>query len=417
MRRLRGPLLGDLLSLYGLQIGNILIPLLTFPVLARSLSPVNWASLLVAQALGVAVATVVDYGHTVTATRRIASGEPPRRTAELVYATKGLLALLCVLTAVVAWWAGWTGGYGATLLLGGLVYGLLQGSLPSWYFQGQNRARVAANVDMGFKLAAGLAMVSAALLWRDPAAVMWSQALGVALTWGLLTARLGRELPPGRARLSLIDVWRDLREGSAVFLFRLLGSSYTSALALLLAATVSPLSSALLLAADRIAKVAPTFTVPLCQALYPRVVQSGAHATPRGRRQLLGLAGSVLAGLLLASLLLFWWRDPLVTLLLGETYAPAADVLVWTLWLMPFIGWNTVLLQLWIFPQRRDGLANALLLLNALISVGWVLGMAGRVPLPVYAAGISAAEVLVAGLLLLLLLGTRDGPHGEVARA
>ncbi|ACO47044.1 oligosaccharide flippase family protein [Deinococcus deserti] len=404
-----GPLAWDFLALYGLQVGNFLIPLLTFPVLARALTPDSWAGLLAAQALAIAVATVVEYGHNITATRRIAATSLPvdmLKIVRLVYVSKGLLASACLFLCGLAFALGWNHRpLNASLILSGVAFGLFQGSLPTWYFQGRQQARVAASVDMTFKGLAGLGMVIIALSFARPEPVLWIQLGGVAITWALLTRRLvsdlGIELWHG---VPLREVGHDLREGFAVFIFRLLGSSYTSALALILAAVVPPLSSALILTADRMAKVMPTLTVPFCQALYPRIVTSGSYATPQGVRRIFLSAIKVFAALLIGSVVLYLLREPAVAFLVGEKYAAAADIMAVTVWLMPFIGFNTVLFNFWVFPARRDAIANALLVVNALISLGWVLFMAGRTNLPLYTFGISAAEVVISGVLMLLVL-------------
>src|SRR5258708_12091249 len=97
---LRNGFVHNVIALYGVQAATYALPLLTFPYLARVLGPSGWGIVVFAQAIGAVIASVVEYGFDISASRETSRqrNEPERLSALIsgVLGAKVLLAVLCI---------------------------------------------------------------------------------------------------------------------------------------------------------------------------------------------------------------------------------------------------------------------------------------------------------------------------------
>src|ERR1700722_17424643 len=66
---LRNGFVHNLITLYGVQAATYAMRLLTLPYLARVLGPSVWGVVVYAQAIGAVIASVVEYGFDISASR------------------------------------------------------------------------------------------------------------------------------------------------------------------------------------------------------------------------------------------------------------------------------------------------------------------------------------------------------------
>src|ERR1700761_1838824 len=103
-RWMRNNFLHNVIALYGVQACTYALPLLTFPYLARVLGPSGWGAVVYAQAIGTVIASVVEYGFDISASRETSRHrDEPKRLSSLisgVLGAKSLLALVGILGAV-----------------------------------------------------------------------------------------------------------------------------------------------------------------------------------------------------------------------------------------------------------------------------------------------------------------------------
>src|SRR5580692_80375 len=101
---LRSGVVHNVIALYGVQACTYALPLLTFPYLARVLGPSGWGVVVFAQAIGVVIASAVEYGFDISAAREtsLQRNEPQKLSALIsgVLGAKVLLALLCIAGAL-----------------------------------------------------------------------------------------------------------------------------------------------------------------------------------------------------------------------------------------------------------------------------------------------------------------------------
>lgn len=389
----------NVVALYGVHAVTYLLPLLTTPFLARTLGPAAWGLLAFTQAFAATLGLVVEYGFDLSATREVARAQSDRvRLAALlggVTGAKALLALLAALGALAAQQLVPAFRAHPALLWAGVLWAMALASNVLWYFQGLERMKLVAVLDVAAKVLATAGIFALvrgpADAWRVPAlqgaAALLSTAVAFTLAW--------RELPLARPRLR--EVTSALSLGWSMFVFRGSVSFYSTASAFLLGLFVAPQQVGYYAGAERIARALQGLLTPLSRAFYPRFSRAAGAGVEAARPLLaagfrwMGLAG---LGLSLAGLV---GAPLMVALLLGSGFEASVPVLR-LLAPLPFvIALNMVLGLFWLVPLGFDKAFNATIaggaLLNALLIVMFVprfgaLGMAASVVATEIAVGV-----------------------------
>lgn len=372
---LRHTLVHNILALYGVQFANYLFPLLLVPYLARVLGPEGWGLLAFTQAFAGYLGLLVEYGFGLSATREAAqSRNSLRRRAELlaeVLGAKGVLSLLALGVAL---------GVGSQILAfrehpevlwAGVFWALATAYSPVWYFQGLERMRLVAGVEVGAKASV---LIFIFLMVKGPGDVWKVLALqgGASSLASLVALYLAyREVPfllpefPG--------VLRALRTGWSMFFFRSAVSLYTLGNTFILGLFAPPQVVGYYAGAEKISKAFLGLFTPFSQALYPRISHLVRH-TPieAARLARMGLWALGLGGLTLGTVV--WLLAPLlVRVFLGEGYEPAVAVVRILVPLIPLIALSNVLGIQWMLPLGMDRPFNAIIVgagfLNLTIAV------------------------------------------------
>jgi polysaccharide transporter, PST family len=148
----------NVIALYGVQGCTYALPLLTVPYLARVLGPAGWGVVVFAQAIGMVIASVVEYGFDISASRETSRHrDDPQRLSALisgVLGAKSLLAIVCVAGALCS--RRFTHHIAPSLALfwASTIWGVCQGINMLWFFQGLERMRLANTLEVGGKVLA-----------------------------------------------------------------------------------------------------------------------------------------------------------------------------------------------------------------------------------------------------------------------
>lgn len=337
--------------LYGAHVARYVSPLLLYPVLTRRLGLDGFGVYAAGIALALIVAVVVDYGLSISGPRDIA-GTVERRGAIVgqALAMRGVLAAPAVVVGVgLAMINPVLDGAGVVAAMA-ILLGVGQGASLLWFFQGIRDPAPAAMLEVGFALAAAVAV----LAWPSlsvggamavQAAGVWA---GVAAS-AVLLFRRHEVTAPGRG-----FVRRALVEGAPLFASRAAVVAYTGAGVLMVAALAGPVQAALYGVADRLVAASGSLMRPLAGLIAPRIaglLLEDAGAAFRTARWVLGLSA---AGFVVLAAGLTLGAPVLVRLLFGEGFAPAVEVLRLLAWVLPLVAISQVLgLQL-MTPLRMD---------------------------------------------------------------
>lgn len=318
-------MLWNLLSLYGVQIGTAVLPLITVPYLARVLGPANWGLGAFFTAFGLWLSVIVEYGFNLSSSRRIARAKSDgEELEEIVASILGAKLLLVVVSAAVFAVAlafvpilgrhpgllGWT-----------LLYTAALGFSPFWYFQGVERMVPAAALELA---ARGVAAGATFLAVRGPDDLgRWLalQSTAAAVCTGAAMLLMFREVPLRRPRFS--SSLAALRGGWNMTVFRASTTLSTTINTLILGLAAPAAVVGYFAGAEKIARAQIALFAPVSQAIYPRITALQA-ADGRRARSLAskGLAASA-AGAVLVALLGAAVAPHVVSLALGPKFDEA----------------------------------------------------------------------------------------------
>jgi PST family polysaccharide transporter len=405
-RARRSTIVHNALAMLGTQIATYAFPLATIPYLARVLGPVHWGLVAFAQALGLYLSMVVEFGFNLSATRRIARSLDDKvqieQTVAGVMGAKVFLAILCAAATLVCQLFVPSFRQYSIILWAGALSGIGQGFSMLWFYQGMERMKVPAAMDMLGKAAAAVGIFIFVHSPQDAWRVLGLQCL---CYWSVTIILLAIAYHEVRFRWPNIQtIRRSLRDSAAMFLFRSSVSLYTTANALILGAVSTPVAVGFYSGAERLVKALANLLSPLTQSLYPRL--SRLLATDRSRAVSLARLSLVVTGLAgLGFCLLTFFAAPLITrVVLGPGYGPAIPVMRVLSLLLPAIAVSTVLGMQWMLPLGMDAVYNKIIIsagfLNLALALCWAtrwqqMGMACAVVVSEYVVTIAVCIVLV----------------------
>lgn len=387
--RLSGATWAGLLSASIWQIANYIIPLATFPYLARTLGVSGFGVLGVAAAITAYAQLLTDWGFGLTGTQQVArERHNPAAINRIIWETIAAKAILAIVsTGAMA--------LGAFLLVDDsvlravLIVSTLN-VLPSvfavdWALRGVealSKFAIAsivgrlAVVPLIFLLVHGPGdMVQATL--ANAAGALITAVITLFMAWeaGILA----------RPSLSVTEVFVCLKEGAHIFLSTAMVSLYTNSLTVVLGLVSGTQQVGFLSGGEKIRRPVQSLLSPISMVFYPRM--SFLAGSDLGKAQdmsvkLLRVQGGM-SFLLSAGLCI---GAPLaVRILLGNNFEPAIGVLQILSWQVFLIGVSNVLGLMIMLPfgMKRE--------FTICILAGAILGVGLAAPLSYYAGAIGAA--------------------------
>jgi len=369
-RLLSSPLGRNLLYLYLVQGANYLFPLLTLPYLSRVLGPGGFGLLAVGQSLALYFQLLTDYNFVLSGTREVAKHrEEPKALSRIlsgVLGAKLLLALPAFLLALLALRLPVLQGQ-EKLVFSALFWAVAWGLSPVWFFQGLERMRRVAILEL---LTRAFATLGVFLLVRGPEGVHLplllngAAALGASLLGYFWLAReVGLALP------RLGEAFAYLRLGWSLFFLRLAVSLFTAANPLILSLFVPPAQVGLYAGAERLTKALLGMMEPWNRVFFPRFSHLLRHDPSRAYRLasrttlvmlLLGVFGALIVAFLAP------WA---VRLLLGPGYEGAVPLMRILSLLLPLIALNFALGTQWMLAWGMDRAFNRVILSAGLLNL------------------------------------------------
>ena len=402
----RSQLGGTVLSLYGLQAANYLLPLVSFPYLTRTLGPEGFGVYVFVLVVARYLILITDYGFTYTATRDIAvardsASDVSRIGSAVVVARLVLLGAMAIVVVILTtqvdrfvqdaalFWIAFAGGAGSALT-------------PLWLFQGFDRLPLATGWSVAFRaiatvlifiLVQGRADLDVLLwLWSAP----WLATAVVTLT--LARTRLGVRLRRPTAQA----VRRAFRDGASIFVAILASSLYLTSNALFLGLLTNNRQVGFFGTAESVIVGVKGLVDPISQALFPRAAQMGAQgreqALAHARRALRWIGG---LGLLLALLTLA--VAPILPVIVGAGFGPSVHILAI---MSPIVLAQALIIVLGVhlmLPLRMDREYSLVVLLGGLVNVGLTLALVPLFEATGTAISVAVTETAIWIALALLL--------------
>jgi len=323
------------------------------------------------QAFGAYLALVVEYGFGLSATRQVAQvRDSISRRAELFASVTGAKTVLAVLALGLALVVGrWIPSFqGHPLMLwAGVFWALATAFSPLWYFQGLERMRLVALLDVGAKTLSLFLIVLLVKAPWDGWKVLVIQGSASLFSTLVAFSLVYQEVPVRFPRLH--GIWEALRTGWSMFFFRGAVSLYTMGNTVILGLFAPPQIVGYYAGAEKITKAFLGLVGPLNQALYPRLSRLVKEAPAEAARvtlivmRVMGFLGVGLGAMV-------WVFAPfLVLVFLGSSYEPAIGVMRILSLLLPVISLNFAMHTQWMLPLGLDRPFNFIIVASGLLNV------------------------------------------------
>jgi PST family polysaccharide transporter len=376
----RSSLLHDITLLYCVQCARYLLPLVQVPFLARVLKPTGWGVMAFAQSFSAYLMLVVEYGFNLSATREVARAiHEWERISEVlagVMGAKCILAAVCILLTVVAQFSVPLFSNDPALLWSATFAALAQSFSLLWLFQGLNRMKVVAVLDICTKVAVTIGVF---LLIRTPSdawKVLLIQGVGawLAVIAGLVLAyRIIVPIWP-----TTMSIFKSLRMGWTMFLFRSSVSLYTAGNSFLLGLFAPPQFVGLFSGAEKISRAFLGLFEPINQSLFPRLSYLAQHSPSRAQ-QLARLGVIALGGVgMFLTVGVMALAPLLVHVLLGPSFTPAVASLRILAALMLLVGLSNAFGIQWMLPLGMDRVFNTIIVSGGALNMLLVVVLAPR---------------------------------------
>ena len=409
LEAVRHPVSQNALALHLVQIGNLVVPLITLPYVSRVLGSDGFGLVAFSQSLSFLLGMVIGWGFDQWASREASvkrddSGGLSALTAQIVGARLILSAAALVIAAVVYLTSNTTSGSPEFIAMAWLA-AVATGFTPVWFFLGVERLRLPSSIALGVRVvAAALTFVlvqNSGDAWIVMALFTGSAVVGALITTGMLFRRVNLRRPSVRPALSAI------RAGTALFAGIAGLSLYTSMNVVLLGFVGTRAEVAHFSAAERVIRAAIQLLQPITTAIYPRITYLESSGNPRRALRLLLIgAGVVLSIALVGAAVMFVFAPELVRLVYGDQFADAAGVLRVMSALLPFATMSYAA-GTWLMVKRQDARIMQITLAGGVLNVALA-------PVLVHLAGINGMAVSVvcaefAVMSLAIIVAARRG--------
>ncbi|WP_414657586.1 flippase [Deinococcus sp. VB343] len=364
-------MLRTIFYLGGVQLANLLLPLIMLPFLSRKLGPTSLGQLVAVQSLFITLSMIVEYGFAFSGTRTLSTirsdiDRSSRLVADVLGA-KIILSVIYIFIAILIYFTAPVFNEHPSLYFLGVIFGIVQGINPLWFFQGVEKLKAYSLMDISGRL---LGFVLTLLYIRQPGdnwKVLMFQSLGfflsLSLSYGFMY-RITRFVVPD-FKGSLLA----LNDGKSMFIYKIIVSIYTTLNSTILRFFVPAAQVAYYSNADRIASAGKGAIGPITQVVFPRI----AFLLPGDRKAAkdLFLRTLVLMAILCLFIagFLYITSDWLVVKFLGKEFfgsVPAFKILCWSI---PFVGISAAIGFTWLIPNSQDNIFNTIILIGAISNV------------------------------------------------
>jgi len=351
--------LGNFLSLTGLQTISYILPMIILPYLVRVIGIEKFGLLAFAQALVQYFMILTDYGFSLSATRTMALiGEHKQKTSVLfssVMTVKLILSGLSfvVLCALLYFVPRFRQDWIVYLLFFGTVIGSTL--FPVWFFQGKEKMNYIAVVNV---VSGILYAVSIFVFIGGPEDYLIVPAMGSLLS--IVSGLLGLFIAFKKFRLEFIvqkytDIKRELKTGWDIFVSILAVNAYTATRVFAVGLLTNNVITGYYSLAAQIANVIQTFPMDsFTRAVYPRI----SHVFSKNKQRALAIMYRIQDGITLGfvvSLPIAYIISPwIIQIACGAPYKEVVFTLRLLLVAIFFVGANNFKVQFLLVCGKQD---------------------------------------------------------------
>ena len=401
----RKTFLSNIFFLGVLQAANYILPLMTFPYLVRVLGPEYFGLLAFAMVTVNYFILLTDYGFNLSATRQISIHRNNKVKINEIFSSvmiiKFILLAISFFLMMLLIFNFERFSEEQELFLITFLVVFAQVLFPVWFFQGLEQMKYITYISIGAKLFFTVAIFIFVNKQEDYLLVPLLTALGAIISglWSLIFVKF---------RFSVSFGWQSLQtlrfyvvDGWYLFYSSVAISLYTTSIGFILGLFSGNAAVGMFSSVEKIVQAAKGLYIPISKALYPLVSKKINDSKEEGLKFVFGVSKIVAPGMLIVASLLFVFAGPIVSILLGDQYEGAIELLK----IMAFIP----------FILAIGDILSVQIMFNlgyqkeftVVVTVAAILGMfLAIILISLYSSTGAAIAVLSVEIFVTLLLGT-----------
>ena len=362
------------------------------------------------QSLAEFVVLVIEFGFNLSATREIARNRQSKAAcgeimagvlgSQFILAACGLLGAFLISRAIPVL------RNNPKLLAAGCFYAIAQGFIPLWFFQGLERMRLAATLEIFGRIVGLCSIFLLVRSSKDIWVALLIQGIAPAVTTIIGLTMAYRYIP------CCMPTWSSIQSAMArgwrMFVFQERRESLRRWERFPLGLFVSPVQVGYFAAAEKISRAAFGLLNPIREALYPRLSNMW-NRSPKDALRLARIGATVMmsGGVLLAAGV-FLFAPVLIRLLMGQAFTPAVTVLRILSVLPVLLAVTQSAGTQWLIPLGRDADVNRVILQAGALNVVLAVVLAPRFAQTGMAWGVVCAEMFVTCSLIRVVRRSRS---------
>ena len=386
--------------------------ILLAPIYTRALTPATWGGVLAAQSLFLWLTLFIEYGFSLSFTRKVASADSVAERSKLfnsVFSARVILAIPSIFVVLLFSKFGILQNY-QELAWFALMMAILQSISPSWYYQAIEKMHVFSVLD---SISRVVYIIFSLLLIKsnsDAYKIFLYQSLGSVFTFFVsmyILSRSGITL-----KLSMKDGFLAIKEGFNLAIYTMITGIYTSLSILILGAFTNPHVVAIYGSGDRLIRAGLSIMGPVNQIILPRSAQAFKEGFSKGVAEFNKILIGYGLGSLIVLIIVFLSAEKAIEILFGSKYIESVGVVHILSILFPIVALNTVLTYHFLVPNNLDFKIVKLYTFASLVSFASMLIFVPRYGAYGMAASVILPEVLVLCLGTIIVMGqikTRRG--------
>jgi len=372
LSKIRHPLVANSFYLYLAHFSDYLLALIILPFIARVLGPEELGYVGLAQTFGIFILLIMEFGFPLMATREVAREKNNPENIKILigqifsfklFLIPGILILSAIVILMVPVFHE-NPHYVFIVVIGSIF----QGMVPTWYFQGIEKLSIVAFSKtisrlLGFSLIF-LFVRSNQDGWIVLLAYMISSICICLYLFKYMVNIIGSFHLAGRS--SIKAIWQKSKNS---FFITILPVIYNNLSIIVMSIIVSPLQLGYYYGASRIHRAFNTLYGPMGQAFYPRLASMDSGNSEKAKQMTkIFLWIMTTTGFLFFSMIYFF-TEPIISLLLGEKFLFAATTLKIFAIGLPLTAISHVLGRQWLMIRRNDNQYAKILLISSIIGV------------------------------------------------
>jgi polysaccharide transporter, PST family len=321
----------NIISLFILQGGNYILPLIIFPYLVRVLGVDKYGVMVAAAAFINYFIVFTDYGFNLTATRDIATNRTDNTNTNKIFSsvmyTKFTMLLLSVLILFVFILAVGSIRNEWSIYLATFIMVISSVLFPIWFFQGMEQMKYITIINLTGRL---LSLLLIFLFVKTPSDYFWAvlfQSLGTLIPGIFSFWFVFKKFNIRFVKVELSYIINQIKEGFSVFISGVSILSYTSFNTIIIGFLSGPKEAGMFSVAYKIISALISMTQPVLQTFAPHLSIKFKESISNGRKATFKLGKYLVLFNLLVTLGIILFIEPIIKLVFGNV---SHEVIVYT---------------------------------------------------------------------------------------